>query len=105
MNDYRILGIESNATPKDIRRAYIKLCKLYHPDKITGSSKKYIQIHQAYTNLTTNKHKNNFAEYSRDNTMYNLMKILEKNPEKRLSLKEILEHPYFELYNEQIKKI
>lgn len=31
--------------------------------------------------------------------------MLDKDPEKRLSLKEALEHPYFELYNEHIKKI
>ena len=29
---HKILGVSDNATPKEIREAYIRLSKLYHPD-------------------------------------------------------------------------
>jgi len=33
---YKVLGVEKNATPDDIKRAYRKLAKRYHPDKNPG---------------------------------------------------------------------
>lgn len=30
---YRILGVENNAEPKEIKRSFMKLAKAYHPDK------------------------------------------------------------------------
>jgi molecular chaperone DnaJ len=33
MDPYDILGIPSNATPDEIRKAYYTLVKQYHPDK------------------------------------------------------------------------
>jgi curved DNA-binding protein CbpA len=35
---YAILGISSMATPEEIRTAYRRLAKTYHPDYYTGSS-------------------------------------------------------------------
>lgn len=36
-NYYHILGVASDATEPQIRRAYLQLCKQYHPDKNNGA--------------------------------------------------------------------
>jgi len=36
---YKVLGVEKNATSDDIKRAYRKLAKKYHPDKNPGDKK------------------------------------------------------------------
>ena len=42
---YKILGVDSNASLKDVKKAYRKLVKKYHPDIIIaqGASKEYTQ--------------------------------------------------------------
>jgi len=50
-NDYfSILGIERNATEQDIRKAYRRLAKKYHPDvnKSANAHEKFIEITEAY---------------------------------------------------------
>ena len=56
---YEILGINKNATEQDIRTAYRKLVKQYHPDRVAGlgrefqelANKKFIEIKDAYNTL------------------------------------------------------
>lgn len=38
MNYYQVLGISYSATPLEIRKAYHKLVKIYHPDTNVGLS-------------------------------------------------------------------
>ncbi len=38
-NPYEILGVKASATPDDIRKAYRKLAKTYHPDLHPGDAK------------------------------------------------------------------
>ncbi|MBQ3395606.1 MAG: DnaJ domain-containing protein [Synergistaceae bacterium] len=47
---YAILGITRDAKPEDIRKAYRKLSKKYHPDvnKEAGAEEKYKEINEAY---------------------------------------------------------
>ncbi|XP_018318551.1 diphthamide biosynthesis protein 4 [Agrilus planipennis] len=50
-NHYDSLGITPKASQKDVKDAYYKLSKLYHPDKNEGSeeaSKKFRQVSEAY---------------------------------------------------------
>ena len=35
---YKVLGVDSTATEKDISRAYRKLAKQYHPDANPGNA-------------------------------------------------------------------
>lgn len=52
---YQILGIESGASLKDVKEAYIRLSRVYHPDFNTGdkhSEKKFILITEAYRKIT-----------------------------------------------------
>ncbi|ORX85502.1 DnaJ-domain-containing protein [Basidiobolus meristosporus CBS 931.73] len=52
---YQILGVHEKATRKEIRRKYISLCKLLHPDivgKNKDSNERFLQIKNAYSVLS-----------------------------------------------------
>ncbi len=54
LDHYRILGIQPNATLEDIKRAYYRLAKEYHPDKNIGDANaevKFMEIKEAYNTL------------------------------------------------------
>ena len=48
---FTILGISPNATIDEIRSAYRRLAKEYHPDLYTGSSSRFRDIQEAYSVL------------------------------------------------------
>lgn len=58
-NYYQILGVDSNATPDDIKKAYRKLANKHHPDK-GGDQSKFKDISVAYETLSDPQKK---AEY------------------------------------------
>tara|TARA_B110001469_G_scaffold126806_1_gene145493 strand:+ start:1828 stop:1965 length:138 start_codon:yes stop_codon:yes gene_type:complete len=39
---YTILNININATQKDIRNSYLKLAKIYHPDKSNNKNGEHL---------------------------------------------------------------
>jgi molecular chaperone DnaJ len=45
---YKVLGVVSTATDKEITRAYRKLAKQYHPDTNPGSEERFKEISAAY---------------------------------------------------------
>lgn len=64
MNPYEVLGIKPGATQDEIKSAYRKLIKQYHPDKFVDNplknlaEEKMIEINQAYDSLTKNSNNN-----------------------------------------------
>jgi DnaJ like chaperone protein len=42
-NSYAILGIEKTATETEIKKAYRKMVKKYHPDKLRGLGKEHLK--------------------------------------------------------------
>ena len=63
---FEILGIDSGATDKDIKRAYRKMSLQFHPDKNQGDSvaeSKFMMIAKAYEALTDEVAKENYEKY------------------------------------------
>ncbi len=50
--DRQKLEVSYDATDAEIKSAYLKLAKKYHPDNMSGNSEKFTEINSAYKNLT-----------------------------------------------------
>ncbi len=65
-----VLGLRSNATPADVRRAYLRLAKKHHPDKNPGDKASewiFREVRQAYDILRERLESNNVPA---DDTCY-----------------------------------
>ncbi|KAI7887569.1 uncharacterized protein EV154DRAFT_484948 [Mucor mucedo] len=54
---YKTLGVTENATSSEIRKAYYKLAKTYHPDKNPNGTEKFKKISNAYEILSDHEQK------------------------------------------------
>lgn len=59
---FAILGISPGATVDEIRRAYRRLAKEYHPDRYTGSSARFRDIQEAYSVLGDNRRRTRYEQ-------------------------------------------
>ncbi|CAD8119354.1 unnamed protein product [Paramecium sonneborni] len=70
-NHYDILGLERNAKPNQIKKAYHKLALQWHPDKNSefGATDQFYQITEAYTTLSKEESKSKYDKrlQTRDN--------------------------------------
>ncbi len=68
---YKVLGINKNATDEEIRSAYRKLAKKYHPDvnKTPDSEEKFKEIENAYS-ILSDKRKRFDYDYLFDHNMF-----------------------------------
>jgi len=89
MDLYKILEINTNASNSEIKQAYIKLAKLYHPDKnkSVDAHDKFIQIHYAYEILFNNKIKKEYIEMN-NNDKNNFFELLKKIMNNKLELND-----------------
>lgn len=58
---YKVLEVTPTATKTEIRGAYLKLAKQYHPDSQTGNEEKFKQLGEAWSVLSNEKSR---AEYN-----------------------------------------
>ena len=58
---YAILGISSMATTDEVRAAYRRLAKAYHPDLYHGNSDNFRQIQEAYNVLGNAERRRQYA--------------------------------------------
>lgn len=66
MNPYKTLNIPQNSTQKEIKKAYYKLAKKYHPDTNQNNKEadlKFREINKAYEMINTEEKKFNFDTY------------------------------------------
>lgn len=60
---FEILGVREGASAIDIKKAYRALSLIYHPDKETGDSDRFVQITKAYNALTDDEARKNWEMY------------------------------------------
>ncbi len=60
---YKILGIDKNASPEEIKKAYRKLAHQYHPDKKDGDEEKFKEINEAYQILSDQNKRNQYDQF------------------------------------------
>jgi DnaJ domain len=67
MSHYRALGLQENASPDEIKKAYRKLAKAYHPDVNSSpdATQRFIAINNSYEALM-NHQVNFFADFTVD---------------------------------------
>ena len=64
-NYYDILGVDKNASQSDIKSAYFKLAKKYHPDvnKDPEAAPKFKEINEAYSCLSDEQKRKNYDQF------------------------------------------
>ncbi|MEM4256819.1 MAG: molecular chaperone DnaJ [Candidatus Diapherotrites archaeon] len=65
---YEILGVKRDATQEEIRAAYKKLAKKYHPDinKEPGAEEKFKEIQHAYSILSDENKRRNYDQFGQE---------------------------------------
>ena len=61
MDPYKVLGVSETASDEEVRSAYLKLVKQYHPDKYVNNpladlaTEKLKEINEAYDTITAQR--------------------------------------------------
>ena len=76
MNDYELLDIQSGATEKEIKAAYIKKAKEWHPDVNNSpeAPEKFKEINGAYERLTKSKPDISFGYNTTEDVWQNILR-------------------------------
>lgn len=63
---YNILGVDKNASPDEIKKAFRKLAHEHHPDKKSGDEAKFKELNQAYQILSDPKKRAQYDQFGSD---------------------------------------
>jgi DnaJ-related protein SCJ1 len=65
---YKTLGIKKSASPQEIKKAYRKLAKLYHPDKTSDDSaaQKFLDVGHAFEVLSDTTKRATYDKYGEE---------------------------------------
>jgi len=61
-NFYQVLGVPQNASQSEIKAAYYKLAKQYHPDVNKGNEERFKEISTAYETLSASDKRKNYDD-------------------------------------------
>eukprot|EP01132_Coremiostelium_polycephalum_P009997 gene9997-12260_t len=64
---YEFLGVEPTASEHDIKKAYKRLARLYHPDKNPGSDEKFKELNAVYEILSNPQKKSTYDLFRTSN--------------------------------------
>jgi hypothetical protein len=73
---YQTLGVQRNATPDEIKKAYRKLAGQHHPDKEGGDKLKFQEIQKAYEVLGDDPNEVSMIILTKADSILNLMVLL-----------------------------
>ena len=59
---FAILGVTSAATPDEVRSAYRRLAKAFHPDHYEGDSRVFRQVQEAYATLGNSQRRTEYEQ-------------------------------------------
>ena len=90
MDLYEILEIKSNASENEIRKAYHRLAKIYHPDKNkdVNTSEKFQKIQSAYEILSNDKTRQEYQKMNHKDKL-SFVEILEKILNDKINISEL----------------
>lgn len=63
---YEVLGVDSNATNEDIRRAFRRISLKLHPDSPQGNAEKFREAQEARDVLTDTSKRQRYDDYKRN---------------------------------------
>lgn len=63
---YKILGVDKNASPDDIKKAFKKLAMQHHPDRQGGDEAKFKEINEAYQVLNDPEKRKRYDQFGSD---------------------------------------
>ena len=61
---YKILGCQRSASAKDLRKAYMKRCRKYHPDR-GGDKEKFQEVQDVYDVLKDERKRKKYDKYGK----------------------------------------
>ena len=90
MDLYEILEIKSNASEVEIKKAYFKLAKFYHPDKnnYSDASEKFHKIQTAYEILINDKTRQEYTKMNQTDK-FGFVNILERIIKENFDINEL----------------
>ena len=117
-NYYKTLGLSSSASKAEIKVAYRKLAKKYHPDKNKSkqASQLFIEVNEAYAYLTNEGSsyrinypekttKSNKSKYSEDELRKRMDWARKYAQYKKVKEERMMELEYYKIHNSSRKKI
>ncbi len=63
---YKVLGVDKNASPEDVKKAFKKLAMQHHPDRQGGNEAKFKEINEAYQVLGDKDKRAKYDQFGSD---------------------------------------
>ena len=70
IDHYKVLGVNRNSSENDIKKAFHKLAKQYHPDLNNDNTEKFKEINEAYQTLSNNIKKSKYDSQQDQSQFY-----------------------------------